>query len=166
MTIGKLINFLRGQPMILFSSSPQMAVGRVQPPTRFVEGLFPGDKSTRRGTGHLRPFSAEIMNAWSYTSTSPHVLSGAYRDKFTFTLFFYMLLYAHSQSKRNVSVCCDPSCTHDKKLGLRFDNRLRRRHRPFCLETKFRPFFTILIFSRLLHLCLHYVCLFCISSLA
>lgn len=101
--------------------------------------------------------------------------SGAYRETFTFTSFFYMLLCDHSQSKQNMAVCCDP-CTHNTMLGLRFDNRpcrhhphnhqCHRRHRPFCLETKFRLFFTTLMFSRLLHLCLHFFCLFCISSLA
>jgi hypothetical protein len=61
--------------MILFSSSAQMAAGRVQSPSQFVAGLFPRDKSTRRATDHLRrPSRAEVMNAWSYTSTSPYVL--------------------------------------------------------------------------------------------
>ena len=60
---GKLFDFLRGQQMILFSSSPQMIVGRVQPPTRFVAGMFLEDKSTRHEIYHLHPPSAEVMNA-------------------------------------------------------------------------------------------------------
>jgi len=51
-----------------------MAVGRVQPPTQLVEELFPGDKSTRRGTDHLGPSGEEVMNAWSNMSTLPYVL--------------------------------------------------------------------------------------------
>jgi len=60
---GKLFDFLRGQQTILFSSSSQMTVGRVQPSTLFVAGLFPGDKSTRYEMYHLHPSSAEVMNA-------------------------------------------------------------------------------------------------------
>ena len=89
---GKLSDFLRGHQMILFSSSSHMAVERVQPPTQLVAGLFPGDKSTRRATDHLRPYSAEVMNAWRYTSTSPYVILAPTGHLYLYVIFLYVVM--------------------------------------------------------------------------
>jgi len=35
--------------------------------------LSSGVKEPRRETDHSPPSSAEVMNAWSYTSTSPYI---------------------------------------------------------------------------------------------
>jgi hypothetical protein len=40
-------------------------------------GSFPGGKAARREADHSPPPSAEVKNAWSYTSTSPICLHGA-----------------------------------------------------------------------------------------
>jgi hypothetical protein len=37
-------------------------------------GFFPGEKRPGRKVDQLPPSSAEVKNAWSYTSTSPYVL--------------------------------------------------------------------------------------------
>jgi len=162
--------------MILFSSLPQMAVGRVQPPTQFVAGLFPGDKSTRHETYHLHSPSAEVMNAWNYTSTALYVLLAPTGTplplRYSFMCYvliarangirlFVVILLAHtvrclvfaSTIVLVVVIIVIIIIIIVVVIVL------------FCLETSFRPLFTILLFSRRLHLCLHFFRLFCISSL-
>jgi hypothetical protein len=39
---------------------------------KVCRGSFLEDKATEREANHSHPFSAEIKNAWSYTSTPPH----------------------------------------------------------------------------------------------
>jgi hypothetical protein len=66
---------------------------RSQPPIQRVPGaLSVGVKRPGREVDHSRPSSAEVMKAWSYSSTPPIRLHGValswkkHRDSFTFTL--------------------------------------------------------------------------------
>jgi len=168
--------------MILFSSLPQMAVGRVQPPTQFVAGLFPGDKSTRHETYHLHPPSAKVMNAWNYTSTALYVLLAPTGTPLPFRYSFmcYVLIARANGIRLFVVIllahtirCLVSASTIVLAVVIIIIiivvviiiNIIVVVIVLFCLETRLRPFFTILLFSRRLHLCLHFFCLFCISSL-
>jgi hypothetical protein len=51
---------------------------------RVSRALSPGVKRTGREADHSLLFSAEVKNAWSYTSIPPYVFIKQ-RDKFTFT---------------------------------------------------------------------------------
>jgi len=62
-----------------------------QPPIRWIPGaLSLGLKRLRGETDHSCPSSAEVKNAWSYTSTTKFVFMAWYlvkhRNNFTFTL--------------------------------------------------------------------------------
>jgi hypothetical protein len=72
----------QGLEILLFSTASRPALEPTQPPTQWV-------KRPRREADHAPPSSAEVMNAWSYTSTKPNTPSwrGAqfkHRDNFTF----------------------------------------------------------------------------------
>jgi hypothetical protein len=61
--------------IFLFTAVPGPAVGPTQPPIQWVTGtLSLGIKRPGREADHLAPSSAEVKNAWSYTSTPPYVL--------------------------------------------------------------------------------------------
>jgi len=54
-----------------------------------MRGSFPGNEATGREADHSPPSSAEVKNAWSYTSTSQYAFTTwcsvkNYRDNFTF----------------------------------------------------------------------------------
>jgi hypothetical protein len=61
-----------------------------------TRGYFPGGGGVKRPGGeadHSSPFSAEVKNVWSYTSTSPMCLHGVvlklkHRENFTFIFIF------------------------------------------------------------------------------
>jgi hypothetical protein len=54
-----------------------MALGPTQPPIQLVPGaLSLGIKRPLREADHSPPSSAEVKNAWSYTSTTPVRLHG------------------------------------------------------------------------------------------
>jgi hypothetical protein len=70
--------------------SPPSALGPTQPPFLGVPGILsPGVKRLRREADHSPPSSAEVKNAWRYTSTpntslwrgarlsAPYLLHGA-----------------------------------------------------------------------------------------
>jgi hypothetical protein len=98
--------------MIVFYSSSEMAMGRVQPSTQFEAGLFPGDKSTRRGTDHLNPSSARSRMRGAIRSLH-HMFFWPLLGHLYLYVILFMLLCAHIQSRRNIAVCCDSFCTHD-----------------------------------------------------
>jgi hypothetical protein len=91
--IGVLgFDFRRGLGIFLFITMSRPALGPTQPPIQWVlegRGLSLGAKLPGRKAEHTPPTSAEVKNAWSYTST-PQYVSVAWclvkhRDKFTFT---------------------------------------------------------------------------------
>jgi hypothetical protein len=55
-----------------------------------IVGSSPGIKQPEREADYSRPSSAEVKNAWSYTSTTPHVFMAwwviKHRVSFTFAL--------------------------------------------------------------------------------
>jgi len=76
---------------VLFSTMSRPALGPTQPPIQWVLDALPlGIKRPGREADDSLPYSADVKNAWSYTSTPPirlHcvVLSLKHRDTFTFT---------------------------------------------------------------------------------
>jgi hypothetical protein len=71
------------------------ALGPTQPPIRWVLGaLSLGVKRKWREANHSLPSSAEVKNAWSYTSTPQYVFMAwclvKHRDNFTFNLYLYI----------------------------------------------------------------------------
>jgi hypothetical protein len=60
--------------ILLFATASRQALRPVQPPVQRVPGAFTmGIKRPGRKAGHLSPCSAEVKNAWSYTSTPQYV---------------------------------------------------------------------------------------------
>ena len=47
-------------------------------------GSFPGVNWTERESDHISPPSADVMNVWMYTSTSPICFDDLDKDMFTF----------------------------------------------------------------------------------
>jgi hypothetical protein len=77
-TIGVLgFDSRRGLGIFFFATVSRMALGPTQPPTQWVpETLFLGAKRPGREADHSSGSSAEVKNAWSYTSTPPMRLHG------------------------------------------------------------------------------------------
>jgi hypothetical protein len=60
-----------------FTTASRPTLGRTQPRIQCVSGaLSLGVKQPGREADHSPPSSAEVMNAWSYTSTPPIRLKG------------------------------------------------------------------------------------------
>jgi hypothetical protein len=60
----------QGQRSFLFATASRPILGPTQPPMQWISGpVSPGIKRSGRGAEHLSPCSADIENAWSYTST-------------------------------------------------------------------------------------------------
>jgi hypothetical protein len=79
----------------LFTTASRPALGPTQLPIQWVPGVLSlGVKRPRREADHSLPSSAEVKNAWSYTSTPQYVLMAwclvKHRDNFTFTLPLYL----------------------------------------------------------------------------
>jgi hypothetical protein len=91
-TIGVLgFNSRRGQGNFLFTTASRTALGPTQPLNQWVKGaLSLGVKWPGHEADHSPPSSAEIKNAWRYTSTLQYVSMAwglvKHRDNFTFTL--------------------------------------------------------------------------------
>jgi hypothetical protein len=73
-SVGNIIqhNYRQGQwwEFFLFAAASRPALGPTQPPIRRVPGaLTPAVKRPGREVEHSPPSSAEVKNAWSYTST-------------------------------------------------------------------------------------------------
>jgi hypothetical protein len=67
----------RGLGIYLFTTVSRTALGPAQPPIQWVPGALSLEvKRPGRGADHSPPSSAEVNNAWSYTSTSPISLHG------------------------------------------------------------------------------------------
>jgi hypothetical protein len=68
---------IRGLGIFLLTTASRMALGPTQPPIQWVPGaLSLGVKRPGREADHLPPSSAEVKNAWSYTSIPPMCLHG------------------------------------------------------------------------------------------
>jgi hypothetical protein len=61
----------QGLQIFLLTTVSRAALESTQPPINGYQGLYPG-----READHSPPSSAEIKNAWSYTSTPPIRLHG------------------------------------------------------------------------------------------
>jgi hypothetical protein len=84
--------------IILFTTLSRTALGPTQPPIQWVPGaLSLGVKRPGREADHSPPFSAEVKNEWSYTSTPQYVLTAwclvKHRDNFTFSTYYYYYYY-------------------------------------------------------------------------
>jgi hypothetical protein len=77
----------------LFAIASWPALGPMQPPIQMVPEGSPRVRRPEHENDHSPSFSAEIMNAWSYTSTPPHVFMAWYlikhRDNFTCVSYFH-----------------------------------------------------------------------------
>jgi hypothetical protein len=97
---GRVLGFdsRRRLVIFLFTTASRPALGPTQPPIQWVAGaLSLGLKRPGREADHSPPSSAEVKNAWSYTSTPPNTPSwrGAqlkYRSRGT-TLRLPYLIY-------------------------------------------------------------------------
>jgi hypothetical protein len=64
----------QGQRTDVFASAFIPALGPIQPPIQWVlDALSPEVKRPGREADHSPPSSAEVKNAWSYTSTPQYV---------------------------------------------------------------------------------------------
>jgi hypothetical protein len=72
-----MVRFPEGAGNFFFTTVSRMALGPTQPPIQWVPGaLSLGIKRPGREADHSPPSSAEVKNAWSYTSTPPLRLYG------------------------------------------------------------------------------------------
>jgi hypothetical protein len=66
-----------GLGIFLFTTVSRLALGPIQSPIQWVAGaLSLGIKRSGCEADHLPPYSAEVKNVWSYTSTFPIRLHG------------------------------------------------------------------------------------------
>jgi hypothetical protein len=82
-------NSWQGDETFLFATTTRPALGPTQTPIQWVLGApSPGVKWIGCETDHSPPYSVEVKNEWSYTST-PHVFMVWYlistKDNFIFT---------------------------------------------------------------------------------
>jgi hypothetical protein len=85
----------------LFIIASRPALGPTQPPIQWVPGaLSLGVKRPGREADHSPPSSAEVKNAWSYTSTPQYVFMAwclvKHRDNFIF--YFYYSVFGYYAS--------------------------------------------------------------------
>jgi hypothetical protein len=91
-TIGILgFDSRRGLGIFFFTTTSRTALGPTKPPIQWVTGaLSLGVKWLGREADHSFPSSAEVDNAWSYTSTPQYVFMAwclvKHRDNFTLTI--------------------------------------------------------------------------------
>jgi hypothetical protein len=96
--------------IFLFTTASRLALGLTQPPIQWAPGVLPlGVKRPGREADYSPPSSADVKNAWNYTSTPPINLRGVVPswEKAGGQLYFY--LYFHSEDEgskvlRNVGV--------------------------------------------------------------
>jgi hypothetical protein len=79
----------RGMGIFHFTTVSRMVLGPTQPSIQWVPGALSLEvKWPRREADHSPPSSAEVKNAWSYTSTPQNVFMAwclvKHRDNFTF----------------------------------------------------------------------------------
>jgi hypothetical protein len=80
--------------MFLFTTAFRPALGPTQSPIQWVTGaLSLGVKLPRREADHSPPSSAEVRNAWSYTSTSAICLHCVVWSELKVQAELYLYLY-------------------------------------------------------------------------
>jgi hypothetical protein len=90
----------------LFTTASRTALRPTQPPIQWVPGALSQEvKRQGREADHSCPSSAEVKNAWNYTSTSPYVFLDLClikdRNNFIFTF------YTFENRSRNFTIKCD-----------------------------------------------------------
>jgi hypothetical protein len=80
-----------GLGIFLFTTASRTALGPTQPPIQWVPGILSlGVKRPGREAGYSLPSSAEVKNAWSYTSSLQYVFMAwclvKQRNNFTLSL--------------------------------------------------------------------------------
>jgi hypothetical protein len=98
---GSRVRFPVGAGNFLFTAASRTALGPTQTPIEWVRGaLSLCVKRPGRETDHSPPSSAEVKNAWSYTSTPQYVFMAwclvKHRNNFT----FYLICYQEGQKIR------------------------------------------------------------------
>jgi hypothetical protein len=79
--------------IFLFTTASRTALEPTQPPIQWVQGaLSPKVERPGRETNHSSPSSAEVKNAWSYTSTLQYVFMEWCLVKHRHNFTFYPLL--------------------------------------------------------------------------
>jgi hypothetical protein len=92
----------QGLGIFLFATTSRPVLGPSQPPIQWVPGtLFLGLKQSRHEADHSPPPSAEIKNAWSYTSipSVPSLHGSQLKHRNNFTLTFYLLDLPYRNTK-------------------------------------------------------------------
>jgi hypothetical protein len=117
-TVGILgFDSRRGLGTFLFTTASRTALGPTQPPIQWVRGsLSLGVKRPGCEADHSPPPSAEVKNAWSYTSIPQYAFmvwcSVKAQDKFTLNMHVYThydvftcicILYARTHKRQAVS---------------------------------------------------------------
>jgi hypothetical protein len=69
-------DFQKGRGLFLFATASRTDLGPIQPPIMGTAAISPRVKRPGREADHSPPSSAEVKNAWSYTSTPPLRLLG------------------------------------------------------------------------------------------
>jgi hypothetical protein len=96
----------RGLGIFLFNAASRTALGPTQPPIlRPPEALSLEVRRTEREADHSPPSSAEVKNAWCYTSTHQYVFMAwclvKHMDYFTFTFMYsYPTYELHKEGSR------------------------------------------------------------------
>jgi hypothetical protein len=91
---GSRVRFSAGAGNFSLHHRVQNVSGATQHPLQWVQGaLSLGIKRPERKADHSPPSSAEVKNAWSYTSTPQYVFMAwclvKHRENFTFTFTIY-----------------------------------------------------------------------------
>jgi hypothetical protein len=101
-SVSKVNRLLAGWPMFdsrqwrgifLFTSASKLALGPTQLPLQWVPGILSaGEKRPRRSADPSPRNSAEVKNAWGYTSTIPYIFMSwclvKHRNNFIFTVYW------------------------------------------------------------------------------
>jgi hypothetical protein len=108
--------FLYSQGIFLFSTASRPALGPTQPTIQWVPGAISlGVKRPGCEADHSPPSSAEVKNAWSYTSTPQYAFMTwclvKHRDNFTLLYFtlqgklYLYLLYSQGDQRKENGIC-------------------------------------------------------------
>jgi hypothetical protein len=91
-------NSQQGLGIFFFTTVSRTALGPTQPPIQWVlEVLSLGVKRPEREADHSPPSSAEVNNAWSYTSTPPYVFMAWHGHLYLYNLFYNTMLHESIQ---------------------------------------------------------------------
>jgi hypothetical protein len=116
-----------GLGIFLFTTTTRPALGPTQPPIQWVTGSIslglnrPGSEAD-----YSTPSSAEIKNAWSYTSTPQYVFMAwclvKHGDNFTFT-YTVLILPSHLVNRSDLRDTPDQTACLKPKLHVIFSNK-------------------------------------------